>query len=144
MLKLKSFNVPIYGAQCLIVFTDLSNDEASEKLAKYNVDWIPNTIKEMDKSAAFYSTNDYGTFMLYYEKDNLTWDVVSHEIFHLTCGILRWYGVKYCDDSEESFSALDGWLTHNIIKLFPQIKFANSTYCQSATPIPLKTFLKLI
>jgi len=53
MLKLKSFNVPIYGAQCLIVFTDLSNDEASEKLAKYNVDWIPNTIKEMDKSADF-------------------------------------------------------------------------------------------
>ena len=140
MLKLKAFNVPIYDAHVLLLVTDLNPEAISHKITRYNVKWLIDELRDCHPASAMCSYDGLGNFSLCFFKDCLTWDIVAHEVFHLTCRILNWGGIRYHPDNHEAYAALNGWLMHNVIKQLPLITFASKGYCSLAPSITMKQF----
>ena len=48
------------------------------------------------------------------DTDNYTIGNIQHEIFHCTAIILRWKGMELCEESEEAFAYLNGYITSEV------------------------------
>jgi hypothetical protein len=104
-----TFKVPIYKTQVRIVVCD---DIA--KFAKEN---------EIDDNLGIY----YAIVYEFYNYPKVPFDIVLllptdfqdgtlvHEVFHITCAILRNVGVSFSNDSEEAYAYLNEYL-YKVIK----------------------------
>ena len=58
----------------------------------------------------------YGLFGLYLQNDKLTMSLVNHEVFHLTCQILRYHNCPCNEQNEEHAALLNEYLNNEIWK----------------------------
>lgn len=69
-------------------------------------------------------TNMYGAY-LHDPKENLhsiilsedaTIQTIAHEAYHCVNGVFREIGIEYCQESEECFAYVIGWLVERLVK----------------------------
>lgn len=101
----KRVRIPIYGANLWIVVTDSIGWER----AKMKHIFGPSAPSEFSGSSGlciWHSNN----FAIILDKEDLNIEVLSHEVYHLTNGILSWSGAHIVNNNDEHGAILHGYL----------------------------------
>ncbi len=108
--KHKKIKIPIYGRELRIVVCD----NVQTGLKKLGLDEF-----EGDEVEACVVEDQDGVINLVIQPD-ASINTITHEAFHITSGILDDVGMKLCDNSEEGYAYLIGWVAEKIDK---ELKF---------------------
>lgn len=108
----KSFLVPIYECRTTIVVAD----RISDLIADLNKE------ESKNQTSGAYMILEWPEAHILFRSDCLNEGVISHECDHLTHAIMRFVGLKECDESEEGFAYLNGWLSNQIHKMLKAAK----------------------
>lgn len=121
------FAIPIYGFQVSVLVE--SPPEALKWLRRYFViddDVDEKWMNQIDGSVFQYNTikGGYGRFIVYINRDSFKlkicderylWEVVTHEVYHLTTNVLEYAKVAATPDECEAHAYLHGWLCGKIL-----------------------------
>lgn len=118
----KTFSIPINVYPFNLIFSFNQSDKALNKtLKKYNVDCKNDCL--LQNYEGFYIPFGNGISLIRLRKfpKNVYWlSVLIHEITHAVIDILRQVGVKLSEKSEEAYTYLMEYITHECLK---QIKW---------------------
>lgn len=107
---IKNIEIDIYG-EVLTLLIHNTLEEAvkiSSKLHKYNKE---HSFKGYSGLTFVDVSEDICHIVL---KCDATLNIVSHECFHATCGILRQRGIELTEYSEEAFAYLHGFIVEKV------------------------------
>jgi len=112
-------NVDVYNQDVMVHFGSL--ESLTEVLKKYmEKSVIDNVIKEFEKTTLGHSLYEEskGVFIVYMPeipRDPLSWGTLSHELSHVTNGIMEKAGISFSHSSEEAYTYLLGFLTRKVM-----------------------------
>lgn len=107
---IKNIRIDIYG-EVLTLLIHNTLEEAvkiSSKLHKYNGEYSFKGYSGL----VFVDVNENICHIVL--KCDATLNIVSHECFHVTCGILRQRGIELTESSEEAFAYLHGFIVEKV------------------------------
>jgi hypothetical protein len=110
--KHNKIKIPIYGRELRIVIAD----NVQTGLKKLGLDEF-----EGDEVEACVVEDEDGVINLVIQPDAGV-NTIAHEAFHIANGVLDDVGMKLCENSEEGYAYLIGWVAEQIEKTIKQIK----------------------
>jgi len=115
--------IPIYDIKMWVYIGEVNNFKSEIKKKIKNVDIVDDLIKFIDTSAlegCTLSIPDPDIQLIIYLQDYTgsakDIGVLTHEVLHAVFRITDGKGIILCDESEESFTYLTGYITEEIIK----------------------------
>lgn len=120
-IKIKQFDLPIYGAKITFVYGS-DYDAIRKSIIADGV--LPETVKDLEVGYSGYTfrasdENDTGYYYLIVVKDKDKYneiDTITHEIMHLVWLILPNRDIKLNKRSEETYAYLTGHLNKEFFK----------------------------
>lgn len=106
--------MPIFGSKVVICVCDSIIDELEKK---ENIVLFSGKYQFEGDVSGCYVHSDTNVHMVLFNVSDLSVEVISHEIVHLTYGILR-YNECETENNEEIFALLNGFLSEKIFKEF--------------------------
>lgn len=102
----KRFTVPIYEADLWIVVTD----DMSRARRQFDDLLGPDDCKLAERCDGLLCHSGGQTFALFIARKEITLNLLSHEVFHLTHRILEWTSANFDRDHHEQGALLHGYL----------------------------------
>lgn len=112
--------VPIYGGHVLL---SVSDDACVDSKNFHKA--FPEAAEAKDDfyAACFYHKSNFAIFLSKSVIEQLEYEILTHEIFHLTRRIMDYHGAKFEIESHEPFALLHEWLTKWVFsKMLPLFK----------------------
>jgi hypothetical protein len=109
----------------ILVFINCRSEEIAKRIKKTWVDvkpFDPDNIKEIDSARInsalylYHSDKQHRSIVLFADNWGKAISLFAHESLHCTFDVLGYSGVKYCSESEEAFTYLQGWLTAQFLR----------------------------
>lgn len=101
----KTVNISIFRCDVLLVICDSIRKELElEKNIK-----LFGKQRQCDYDGLCIATG-YGLFGLYLDRNKISQELISHEVFHLTYAIFRYHNIAITKETEECAALLNGYL----------------------------------
>ena len=110
--KVSRFEVPVYGAKVWLISTKTVRDELL-KARWVNLFGAP---PDDDSYSGWCLWNRRSTFALVFDRREISLELVSHEVFHLTHRILEWSSSNFDEEHHEQGAMLHGFLMARVVR----------------------------
>lgn len=117
----KTINIPIFKCTVILVICDSIRAELQlEKNIK-----LFGEQRQCDYDGLCIATG-LGLFGLYFDRNKISQELITHEVYHLTNAILRHHNITATKDNEECAALLNGYLNELFNKIVWNISFYES------------------
>jgi len=112
-------NVDIYNQDVMVHLGSLESlTKVLKKYMEQNI--IDNVIREFEHTTLGHSLYEEskGVFIVFMPEkpiNALGWGTLSHELLHVTNGIMKKVGIPFSQDTEEAYTYLLGFLTRKVM-----------------------------